>query len=85
MPIIGEPPALEQELQPFASTPSGVGLDVPDWLTRLETEMQRVRNTQSDLGNLAEAVFHVPKGETSFGALTEQLRDWEKRSQEESD
>jgi len=29
---------LMQELQPYAATPTGVGLDVPHWLRRLEQE-----------------------------------------------
>jgi hypothetical protein len=76
-------PALERELQPFATTPSGVGLDVPDWLGRLEHELHRVRTRHSDLGNLAETVFHVPEGQTSFQSLVDQLREWEKISRED--
>ena len=49
-------------LEPFATTPSGVGLDVPAWLVRLQNELERVVMTQSDLGNLAETVFQVPQG-----------------------
>jgi hypothetical protein len=74
---------LEKELEPFASTPSGVGLDVPGWLVRLQNELERVQTTQSDLGNLAETMFHVPKVATPFEALLVQLSDWEKRSREE--
>ena len=44
---------LERELTPLAEVPSGVGLDVPPWLVRLQNELERVRNSQSDLGNLA--------------------------------
>ena len=39
--------------------------------------------SQSDLGNLAETVFQVPKTETPFETLVDQLRDWEKRSRDE--
>jgi hypothetical protein len=76
---------LEKELAPFASTPSGVGLDVPPWLLRLEGELERVHSTQSDLGNLAETMFQVPTRPLPFGPLVEQLRDWEKRSRAEED
>jgi hypothetical protein len=76
---------LERELEPFATTPSGVGLDVPPWLVRLQTELERVHTTQSDLGNLAETMFQVPSGRAPFAPLVEQLRDWEKRSREEGD
>src|SRR5262249_14596660 len=74
---------LERELEPFATTPSGVGLDLPAWLVRLQNELERVRTTQSDLGNLAETMFHVPKVPAPFEALLLQLSDWEKRSREE--
>jgi hypothetical protein len=76
---------LEKELEPFATTPSGVGLDVPAWLVRLQNELERVRNSQSDLGNLAETMFHVPKVSVPFDSLVEQMSDWEKRSREEAD
>jgi hypothetical protein len=74
---------LERELEPFATTPSGVGLDVPAWLIRLQNELERVQTSQSDLGNLAETMFHVPSVPVSFESLVEQLHDWEKRSQDE--
>ena len=74
---------LERELQPLADKPSGVGLDVPPWLVRLQHELERVRTAHSDLGNLAETMFQVPKKPTPFEPLVQQLGDWEKRSREE--
>jgi hypothetical protein len=76
-------PDLEKELEPFATNPSGVGLDVPAWLVRLQNELERVRTSQSDLGNLAETMFHVPKVAVPFESLLAQLSDWEKWSREE--
>jgi hypothetical protein len=76
---------LEKELTPFATTPSGVGLDVPAWLQRLQSELERVRTSNSDLSNLAETMFHVPETPLSFTPLVEQLRDWEKRTREDGD
>ena len=76
---------LEKELEPLATTPSGVGLDVPPWLLRLQSELERVHTSQSDLGNLAETMFQVPRTPVPFAPLVEQLRDWEKRSREEAD
>jgi hypothetical protein len=35
---------LEQEIADFAATPSGVGLDVPQWLLALDEEVQRVQS-----------------------------------------
>ena len=75
----------EKELTPYANTPSGVGLDVPAWLQRLQSELERVRTSNSDLSNLAETMFHVPETPLAFTPLVEQLRDWEKRSREDGD
>ncbi|MBI2808740.1 MAG: hypothetical protein HYX68_27445 [Planctomycetes bacterium] len=74
---------LEKELAPFANTPSGVGLDLPAWITRLENELDRVRTAQSDLSHLAETMFQVPKLGILFSALVDQLSDWEARSRDE--
>jgi len=79
-----EPSPLEKELEPFATTPSGVGLDVPPWLVRLQNELERARMSKSDLGNLAETVFQVPKTVVTFESLIAQLRDWDKRPQDET-
>jgi hypothetical protein len=76
---------LEKELAPIATIPSGVGLDVPAWLMRLQTELERVHTSQSDLSHLAETMFHVPKTPLAFTPLVEQLRDWEKRSREDGE
>ena len=74
---------LEQELEPFATTPSGVGLDVPAWIGRLQSELERVQTSQSDLSHLAETMFQVPKTAVPFTELVQQMSDWEKRSREE--
>jgi hypothetical protein len=74
---------LELELEPFATTPSGVGLDVPAWIGRLQSELERVRTSQSDLSHLAETRFQVPKIGVAFAVLVEQMGDWEERSREE--
>ncbi len=74
-----EIPPLEKELEPFANKPSGVGLDLPAWLVRLQNELERVQATHSDLSHLAESAFHVPQVDVPFGFLVEQMTDWEKR------
>ena len=60
-----------------------VGLDLPAWLVRLQNELENVQTSQSDLRNLAETMFHVPKVAVPFELLVGQLSDWEKRSREE--
>ena len=74
---------LERALAPFAATPSGVGLDVTSWVSRLQGELERVLAAKSDLASLAETMYQVPTVETPFAELVDQLRDWEKLSQED--
>src|SRR5205085_3641061 len=42
-------PRLQKELEALTATPTGVGLDVPQWLRRLELEVQRVRAAQTSI------------------------------------
>jgi hypothetical protein len=72
-----EPCRLEEELRPHADVPSGVGLALPAWLTRLEGELHRVRAAESALGSLIEAHAPVPAVAVPFEELAEQLRDWQ--------
>jgi hypothetical protein len=76
----GERPAfarLRRELQPLAATPTGVGLDVPQWLRRLEAEVHRVRATHSAVAVLAEGLFRVPQRLLPYEDLLLQLQEWE--------
>ena len=67
---------LEESLQAFTATPSGAGLDVPQWIQRLEDEVQKVRNSKTALAHLAATLFDVPKVAVPFKDLAEQFRDW---------
>jgi hypothetical protein len=78
-----EPCPLEEELRPLADTPSGVGLDVPPWLGRLEGELHRVRDAESALGTLIEAQAPVPMLAIPFEQLADQLRTWKQIALEE--
>jgi hypothetical protein len=69
---------LRRELETYTATPTGVGLDVPAWLRRLEMELQRARAEQSRLGMLAEGFFRVPRRPLSFEELQRQLGDWDR-------
>ena len=77
------PCELEEELRPLADTPSGVGMDMPPWLMRLEAELARVRNTESALGSLIESQGSVPPVAAPFAELAAQLRDWKQITLEE--
>jgi hypothetical protein len=78
-----EPCPLEEELRPHADTPSGVGLDVPPWLARLEHELHRVRAATSALGSTIEAQALIPARSVPFAQLAQRLRDWKKIALEE--
>ena len=77
----GERPAfarLQQELAAYTATPTGVGLDVPFWLRRLEMEVHRVQATHTTIAMLAEHFFRVPRKPLAFDELQQQLRDWDR-------
>ena len=62
---------LAAEVQAFAATPAGVGLDVPHWLRRLEREVQRVRREPK-----AEP---PPVGSLTLEGLRDQMgRSWDR-------
>ncbi|HWY85652.1 MAG TPA: hypothetical protein VNX28_02955, partial [Gemmataceae bacterium] len=79
-PLLDQDPVipLEEALRSEAATPTGVGLDVPHWILRLESEVHRVRTSRTALVSLAETLFQVPKIAVPFAELAEQLRDWKK-------
>jgi hypothetical protein len=77
----GERPAfarLQQELAAYTATPTGVGLDVPFWLRRLEMEVHRVQATHTTIAMLAEHFFRVPRKPLAFDEIQQQLRDWDR-------
>ncbi|MCI0377490.1 MAG: hypothetical protein L0215_07785 [Gemmataceae bacterium] len=71
-------PPLEEAVAPFVANPTGVGLDLPPWLQRLQNELQRVRNAKTELVQLAETLFQVPKLSPALEALEAQMRGLEK-------
>ena len=71
-------PRLCREVEAFTATPTGVGLDVPAWLRRLEMEVQRVQATHTTMAALAEGFFRIPRRSLSYEELQLQLREWER-------
>jgi len=67
----------------FAERPSGVGLDMPPWIQRLEDELERVKTSKSALANLAENLFQVPKANLKFAILADQFKDLENKGNKE--
>jgi len=73
---------LRRELQPFAASPTGAGLDVPHWLRRLEGEVYRVRATHSAVAVLAEGLFSTPQRAVPYEEVQRQLQDLERPPEE---
>jgi hypothetical protein len=69
----------ETELERFAATTTGVGLDVPHWLRRLEAELQRVQASRSALAGLAENLFQIARVPMPLAELGRQFEGWQKR------
>jgi hypothetical protein len=69
---------LQEELQAYTATPTGVGLDVPAWLRSLEAEVHRVLATRSTLAVLAESFTRVERRHVSLDELKRQLEEWER-------
>jgi hypothetical protein len=63
---------LEAELKPLADNPTGVGLDAPVWIRRLEAEADRVRES---LQTGQERTPRIIK-EFSLAELQRQIADW---------
>jgi hypothetical protein len=77
----GDRPAfarLRTEVEAFTATPTGVGLDVPAWLRRLEMEVQRVQAAHTTMAALAEGFFRIPRRPLTYDDLQQQLREWER-------
>src|SRR5262249_51496682 len=69
---------LQEELRSYAASPSGVGLDVPAWLRRLETELHRVQAQRTAVAVLAETFFRVPRRPVTHEDVMTQMREWER-------
>jgi hypothetical protein len=69
---------LQRELEPHVHTPTGVGLDVPVWLRRLEGEVTRVRMARTPVASLTQELFLLPRRKLTRSEIEEQVKDWEK-------
>lgn len=67
---------LAQRMAPLAAQTSGIGLEVPNWLRRLEQELERIQEVRSGL-----AVRIEPPGTSRVSLpldeLQRQLREWD--------
>jgi hypothetical protein len=69
---------LEAGLEAQARTTTGVGLDVPQWLRRLEAEVQRVQGARTALANLAENLPQIPRVSVPLDEVRRQFEGWRK-------
>jgi hypothetical protein len=66
---------LEQELEDYAQTTTGAGLDVPQWLRRLEGEVYRVQASRTAVAGLAENLLQIPRVIVPLEDLLRQFED----------
>jgi hypothetical protein len=71
-------PRLQEELRAFVSSPSGVGLDVPAWLRRLEAELGKAQSRAGGTPSVAAPYFRVPRKQLTLEEVQAQLRDWDR-------
>ena len=70
---------LELELKPLADNPTGVGLDAPLWIRRLEVEVDRMR----DLFQTGPERSKRPMTDFTLAELKQQIADWKEATEEE--
>lgn len=73
---------LTAELEAYTETTTGVGLDVPQWLRRLEAEVQRVKAARTAIASLAENLFQISRVAVPLADLRRQFENWEKPRRE---
>ena len=73
MPKSGGEPGLEQEVLALAQEPSGVGLDVPDWLVELNDEVERVQEELFESPALGEVESYMARVHLSYAEIQRQL------------
>ena len=66
-------------IRPLADHPSGVGLDVPAWLRRVEDELRKVRAATADGDAEPAEAYPFPEAvPLDFDQLRRQLAEWDK-------
>ena len=68
---------LEQEAADFAQGPTGVGLDVPNWIVALEQEVEREQRARNYLSALEVRRRRLPQVPLSFQEVQQRLTGWE--------
>jgi hypothetical protein len=69
--------SLQDGIRGLSETPRGAGLDVPDWLRRLEAEVQHQQATRSPVSILVEEQFGLSRRKIQMKELVRQLEEWD--------
>jgi hypothetical protein len=69
---------LEAAIKPLAESPTGVGLDVPAWLRRLEEELRRYRTGLDEMEGDADEMLLPPAPRLDFAELKRELGEWDR-------
>jgi hypothetical protein len=79
----GSGPSLAQfleELGPHAANPSGSGLDLPNWLERLDQEVRRVRSERVTGIDPSRDAVQVPRKQLTLEQVQRQLAEWDQQA-----
>ncbi|QGJ70293.1 Hypothetical protein PBC10988_19880 [Planctomycetales bacterium 10988] len=71
---------LEAEINEFARTPTGAGLDLPAWLLALEEEVRKTHPTTDLASRLLEWMIEVPRRFLTLEEMQAELAHWNRRS-----
>jgi hypothetical protein len=69
---------LQEELRHYTASPSGVGLDVPGWLRRVENERTKTQLGRKGKSGAGETVQRIAARDLSHDEVERQLIDWER-------
>jgi len=67
---------LQRQIDTLTANPTGTGIDLPEWLTRLEQEVQHVRSMQTEDPFLAEGFVEMPQIKLSLEDVQRQIQNW---------
>lgn len=67
---------LQRQVDSRTASPSGTGIELPDWLSRLEHEVARVRTMQSDDVFLDEGFVEMAQIPMSLDDVQRQIEKW---------
>lgn len=73
-----------EELEGLGAKPIGVGRDIPEWLVRLEAEVQRVQMSHSAIAQLAEGLYKINRLTLSVDQVNEQVDSLDQTGEQKS-